>query len=47
MVRKGTTALPKAEIRGWCPGALRSLRGRFSQVKDAYGVASDGAARHP
>ena len=28
-------------------GALRSLRGRFSQVKGAYGVASDGAARHP
>ena len=34
-------------FRWWCPGALRSLRGRVSQVKGAYGVASDGAARHP
>ena len=27
--------------------ALRSVRGRSSHVKGAYGVASDGAARHP
>ena len=27
--------------------ALRSVRGRSSHVKGAYGAASDGAARHP
>ena len=27
--------------------ALRSVRGRSSHVKGAYGIASDGAARHP